>query len=148
MTFTPTSVDNGVPVAEGLFEMAGGEPRLVGARCLDCQALYFPQAGFCCNPQCQGKRVERFLLPGRGMLHSFTIQRYRPPALFRMDDWSPYAIGLVDLGEGLQVMAMLSEIALDEIRIGIALRLVFEPLYTDAERGQVLTYKFAPDHEA
>ena len=148
MTFTPTSVDHGVPVAEGLFEMAGGEPRLVGARCLDCQALYFPQTGFCCNPQCQGKRVERFLLPGRGMLHSFTIQRYRPPALFRMDDWSPYAIGLVDLGEGLQVMAMLSEIALDEIRIGMALRLVFEPLYTDAERGQVLTYKFAPDHEA
>ena len=30
----------------------------------------------------------------------------------------------------------------------MALRLVFEPLYTDAERGQVLTYKFAPDHEA
>jgi len=148
VTFTPTSVDHGVPVAEGLFEMAGGELRLVGARCLDCQALYFPQTGFCCNPQCQGKRVERFLLPGRGMLHSFTIQRYRPPALFRMDDWSPYAIGLVDLGEGLQVMAMLSEIALDEIRIGMALRLVFEPLYTDAERGQVLTYKFAPDHEA
>ena len=143
MTFTPTSVDHGVPVAEGLFEMAGGEPRLVGARCLDCQALYFPQTGFCCNPQCQGKRVERFLLPGRGMLHSFTIQRYRPPALFRMDDWSPYAIGLVDLGGGIEVMGMLHAIPLDDIRIGMALKLVAEPLFTGDDGTPVLTYKFA-----
>ena len=148
MTLLTASVDSGVPVAEGLFDVVGGEPRLIGSRCKDCRTVYFPQTSFCRNPQCQLKQVERFLLPGRGILHSFTIQRYRPPPLFRIDDWWPYAIGLIDLGEGLQVMAMLSGIALDEIRIGMALRLVLEPLYTDTERGPVLTYKFAPDQEA
>ena len=140
--------DHGVPFAEGLFELAEGEPRLVGARCNGCQTVYFPQTVFCCNPECRSKQVVRILLPPCGMLHSFTIQRYRPPPLFRMDDWSPYAIGLIDLGDGLHVMAMLSGSGLDEIRIGMVLRLVLEPLYTDTERGPVLTYKFAPDHEA
>lgn len=148
MTHVTASVDSGVPFAEGLFELAEGEPRLVGAQCHGCQTVYFPQTVFCCNPECRSKQVVRILLPPCGMLHSFTIQRYRPPPLFRMDDWSPYAIGLVDLGEGLQVMAMLAGIALDEIRIGMALRLVFEPLYTDAARGPILTYKFAPDRES
>lgn len=142
------SIDHGVPVADGLFDVVEGEPRLVGSRCMDCQTVYFPQTSFCRNPQCHAKHVGRFLLPGRGVLHSFTIQRYRPPPVFRVDDWSPYAIGLIDLGEGVQVMAMLSGIALDEIHIGMALRLMVEPLYTDAERGPVLTYKFAPDDEA
>ena len=148
VTFTPASLDHGVPVAEGLFEIADGEPQLVGSRCTDCRTVYFPQTSFCRNPQCHAKQVERFLLPARGTLHSFTIQRYQPPPLFRIDDWSPYAIGLVDLGEGLQVMAMLTGIALDEVHIGMALRLILEPLYTDAERGPVLTYKFAPDSGA
>ena len=148
MTHVTASVDSGVPVADGLFDVVGGEPRLIGSRCRDCNTVYFPQTSFCRNPQCHLKQVERFLLPRRGILHSFTIQRYQPPSLFRIDDWSPYAIGLIDLGDGLHVMAMLSGSGLDEIRIGMALRLVLEPLYTDTERGSVLTYKFAPDQEA
>lgn len=147
MTVISASLNHGVPVAEGLFEILDGEPRLIGARCQHCRSAYFPQTDFCRNPECDTTEVERCLLPARGTLHSFTIQRYRPPPLFRVDDWSPYAIGVVDLGEGLQVMSMLSEVAHDEVRIGMRLRLVLEPLFADAERGPVLTYKFAPDRE-
>lgn len=148
MTGIAASLDHGVPVADGLFEMTGGEPRLIGARCQSCKTVYFPHSAYCRNPECVAKQVERWLLPPRGNLYSFTIQRYRPPPLFRVDDWAPYVLGLVDLGEGLQVMAMLSGVAHDEIRIGMPLRLVIEPLYTDAERGPVVTYKFAPDHRS
>ena len=63
-----------------------------------------------------------------------------------MDDWAPYAIGLVDLGEGVEVMGMLTGIALDAIEIGTPVRLVVEPLYQDAARGHVFTYKFTPDN--
>lgn len=130
--------------ADGLFEVDEGGPRLIGSRCRSCATIYFPQALSCRNPACRGKDVERTLLPDRGTLRSYTIQRYRPPPLFRMDDWAPYAIGLVDLGEGVQVMGMLTGIALDDIAIDMPLVLVAEPLFTDAERGPVLTYKFAP----
>ena len=131
-------------VADGLFETGADGPRLVGSRCTGCGTVYFPQALSCRNPACREKRIERALLPSHGTLYSYTIQHYRPPALFRMDDWSPYAIGLVDLGEGVRVMGMLTGIALDAIAVDMPMTLVVEPLFTDAERGPVLTYKFAP----
>lgn len=136
-----------VPVAEGLFEQGGGGPRLIGSRCADCGMLYFPQSLSCRNPDCRGKRVERATLPDRGTLHSYTVQHYRPPPLFRMDDWSPYAIGVVEFGEGLRVMGMLTGVPLDSVEIGMPLRLIVEPLYADADGRDVLTYKFAPDGE-
>lgn len=130
-------------VADGLFEIVEDGARLIGSRCTGCGALYFPQALSCRNPQCDTKSIERTRLPGTGTLLSFTVQRYRPPALFRMDHWSPYAIGLVDLGAGIEVMGMLNEIPLDDIHIGMELKLVGAPLFADEEGAQVLTYKFA-----
>ena len=64
-----------------------------------------------------------------------------------MDDWAPYPIGLIDLGDGVHVMGMLTDIAHEDIRIGMPLTLVIEPLFTDAVRGSVSTYKFAPEKD-
>lgn len=140
MTQTAASV----PVVEGLFEIAGGEAHLAGSKCQSCGAMYFPCAISCRNPECREKQVAPCLLPNTGTLYSYTIQHYQPPSLFRIDNWSPYALGVVDLGEGLQVMGMLTGMALEAIEIGMPLHLVVEPLYRDAERGDVLTYKFSP----
>jgi uncharacterized OB-fold protein len=134
-----------VPVAEGLFEVLPDGPRLIGSHCTSCDTIYFPVALSCRNPRCAEKRIRPALLPGRGSLLSFTIQRYQPPPLFRMDNWQPYAIGLIDLGAGVEVMGMLTGLELDAIRIGMPLKMVIEILYTDAARGAVATYKFAPD---
>lgn len=136
------------PIAEGLFEIVAGNPKLIGSQCQTCNTVYFPQALSCRNPKCLYKSVVQTFLPHHGRLYSYTVQRYQPPPLFRMDDWSPYALGLVDLGDGLQVMGMLTGIALDQIVIGMALKLVIEPLYCDAKIGEKLTYKFAPAERA
>ena len=133
-----------VPVAEGLFEVQPEGPRLIGSRCASCDTLYFPVVLSCRNPHCAEKRIEAALLPNRGALLSYTIQHYQPPPPFRMDNWQAYAIGLIDLGAGLEVMGMLTGVSFDAIRIGMPLRMVIETLYTDAERGAVATYKFAP----
>ncbi len=131
-----------VPVADGLFETGVGGTRLVGSRCAECATIYFPQASGCRNPECSNLALDRALLPNTGSLVSYTIQRYQPPALFRMDDWAPYAIGLVDLGEGLEVMGKLAGFDLDAVMIGALVRVATETLYTDAERGAVETYIF------
>lgn len=130
-------------VVDGLVETGPAGPRLLGSHCLGCDTLYFPQMQSCPNPACHDKRIEPAPLPAEGTLYSYTIQRYQPPPLFRMDDWQPYVLGLVDLGAGLRVMGMLSGIGEDEVEIGMKLRLVIEPLYDDAERGVVSTFKFA-----
>lgn len=137
-------MDQHAAVADGLFTVSDDGPRLIGSACAGCGARYFPQALSCRNPHCGDKRVELAQLPARGTLLSFTVQRYQPPPLFRMDDWAPYAIGLVDLGEGVEVMGMLTGVDLEAIEIGAPFELVLEPLFVDAARGPVVTYKFAP----
>ena len=136
-----------VAVADGLFETVDGQVGLVGSRCSSCDAHYFPQALGCRNPDCDATSVDRVLLGRRGRLHSFTVQKYQPPPLFRMDPWQPYAIGLVEIDEGLKVMAMLTGVDNDALVIDTPLRLVTERLCTDDEGRDVLTYKYTPRDE-
>lgn len=135
---------SGTPVAEGLFQQTDEGVALLGSRCTGCDAHYFPVALSCRNPACDDKHLEQVLLGQRGRLYSWTVQAYRPPALFRMDDWEPYALGLVELPNGLRVLGMLTGCPLDDLEIDMALGLVLERLYVDEEGRDVLTYKYAP----
>jgi uncharacterized OB-fold protein len=137
-----------VPVVKGLFRWSDDAVDLVGSRCTACGAHYFPTSLSCRNPACDDKTVEEVLLGRHGRLHSYTVQAYRPPALFRMEPFVPYAIGLVELPEGLRVLGMLTGCGLDEIRIEMPVRLTVEALYTDEAGRDVLTYKYAPSTEA
>ena len=133
-----------IPVAEDLFRWSTGVAELIGSRCNGCGTYYFPKCLSCRNPGCTRKQVEEIPLSRQGNLHSYTIQGYRPPPLFKMDAWTPYALGLVELPEGLRVMGMLSGFTLDDIRIDTAVEVTLEPLYLDESGREVLTYKFRP----
>lgn len=130
-------------VVEQVLGVDNGVPSLAGTRCLSCGAVYFPAAISCRNPVCDGKSVEPKRILGRGVLYSFTIQRYRPPPLFAMEPWQPYALGLVDLDHGVRVMGMIGEVTLEDIRIGMALKLSTQTLH-DAGDGPVITHVFVP----
>lgn len=137
-------MSNGVQtVADGLFISNGDGAVLLGARCDGCGAVYFPRPLSCRNPVCHDKRLAALELPRVGTLLSYTVQRYQPPPLFRMDNWAPYAIGLVSLRDGLEVMGMLSGFDLDRIVIGSAVSVISAPLYKDEGGEPVHTYKFA-----
>lgn len=138
-----TGAVDSVPVAEELFEFAE-DVALIGGRCDGCGAHSFPRATHCRNPECVGGAVTRTLFGRRGSLYSYTVQAYRPPPVFAMDDWAPYALGLVQLPEGLRVLAMLSG-PVDDLRIGMPLELVVESLRTDEAGREVLTYKYRPE---
>ena len=88
-----------LPVAEQLFVSTADGPALVGTRCTGCGTHAFPKSMSCRNPGCSAKAVEEVLLGRSGRLFSYTVEAYRPPALFRMGPWAPYAIGLA-LPEG------------------------------------------------
>lgn len=132
-----------IPVTAGLLP-ADGDVALMGCACPACGARFFPCRAHCPNPACDARELEKVRLGRRGTLYSYTVQAYRPPPLFRMEPWAPYALGLIELDEGLRVLAMLTGVALDALRIGMPLELVLEPLYRDAEGRDVLTYKYKP----
>lgn len=140
----PSASPRPIAVVQGLFEGQGDATRLLASRCRGCGSVYFPRSLGCRHPRCTGKSLEDVQLGPSGTLYSFTVQAYKPPPLFAMDDWSPYALGLIELPEGLRVMAMLTGRAPPDWRIGEALTLTTEPLYRDAQGREVLTYKFRP----
>ncbi|MBT6124774.1 MAG: hypothetical protein HOH70_06210 [Halieaceae bacterium] len=132
-----------VPVIPGLFELNNSSGvHLVGARCNTCRELYFPTTQTCRNPKCARDDLESVWLALNGTLYSYTIQYYQPPALFRVDNWEPYAIGLIDLDDGVRVSGILSGIAFEDIRIGDRVTLGALPLYIDEHGVQRMTYAF------
>ena len=133
-----------IAVAEDLFRIDEVGTALLGSRCAGCDTTYFPQAVSCRNPECERKELEVTTLGRTGTLFSWTVQHYQPPALYRVDDWQPYAVGLVELPEGLRVLAMLTGAPPGEIPIGEPLTLTTVPLYRDDEGRDVLTYAYAP----
>ncbi len=132
------------PVVQGLFEGQGDSTRLLASRCRGCGSVYFPRSLSCRHPRCTDKAPQDIPLGPQGTLYSFTVQAYRPPALFAMDNWAPYALGLVELPEGLRVMAMLTGRAPQDWRIGEPVVLTTGVLHRDREGRDVLTYQFRP----
>lgn len=135
---------NAVPIAPGLYQERDDGVYLLGSRCTGCQHHYFPRALNCRNPACRNKAVVDALIGPSGTLYSYTLQAYQPPALFRMNPWQPYVIGLVDLPQGLRVMGMMTGCKPQEVHIGMPVRLTTEALYHDEQGHAVLTYKFMP----
>lgn len=124
------------PIAEGLFtdEMP---PRLVGGRNLTTGRIVFP-----CPP---GKAYEPYPLGRTGTVWSYTIQRYRPksPPYMGPDAFRPWPVAYVELPGEVIVEARLTNVAFEDIKIGMPVELVQIPLDPDAP-DSVLIPAFQP----
>lgn len=134
-----------VPVVGGLFAETADGPRLLGSRCGGCGTAYFPKALACHNPDCTGGSMQDAALGPRGKLWSFAVQHYAPPAPAKYDEpYEAYAMGSVDLPEGLRVLGKISTTDLRRVKVGMDVELVLEKLYTNPDGAQVVTWKFRP----
>ena len=99
-----------VPVAEGLFTWPADEPQLIASRCTQCGIVTFPTQGSC--PRCGSTTMEEHLLARRGRLWAWTTQDFPPPAPPYAgpagDDFEPFGIGYVELGDEVRVEARLT----------------------------------------
>ena len=129
-----------VPVTAGLFELGAAGARLLGGFCPACRRYHFPATGDC--PYCAAQRCERRPLSSRGKLCLFTTVINRPPG-YTGD--VPFGFGVVELPEGVRVIARLTEPDLDRLAFDMAVQLTIVPLHVDEEGRQVVTYAFAPD---
>jgi len=134
-----------IPIAEGLFAETEDGPRLLASRCPSCGAHYFPRSATCNNPDCLGGQTEEIALSRRGKLWSYTIQYYPPPPPFKFEQpFTPYAIGLVELPEGLRVLGMVSTDNPEGLMVGLDVELVLERLYRNEDGDEMMTWKFRP----
>ncbi|MFN8217848.1 MAG: Zn-ribbon domain-containing OB-fold protein [Solirubrobacterales bacterium] len=100
-----------VPALEGAFTT--DPPTLLGSRCRNCGAIRFPSNAVCAN--CQHADGETVELSRRGVVYTYTIVHAAPPGY---QGEVPYALGVVELPEGLRVGSTLLADDLEAIDVG------------------------------
>ncbi|WP_326691737.1 MULTISPECIES: OB-fold domain-containing protein [unclassified Streptomyces] len=94
---------------------------LQGSRCFDCSVTVYPADDAC--PRCGGPAGPA-VLSGTGTLWTWTVQRYppkSPPYQPPAGGFAPFALGYVQLTEGVRVAAVLEVDDLDGLRIDMPL---------------------------
>lgn len=135
-----------IAIAEGVFDIKDDKPVLLGGRRKSDGAVVFPKP--------QGAEAELFedvQFSRRGILWSFTIQRFPPksppydgaeaPAQFK-----PFAVGYVEIPGEAIIESRLVVDDFNDLKIGMDMELILIPFQTKS-RGEVQTYAFAPIEE-
>lgn len=109
------------------FWVAARESRLSVQRCSKCQYLRWPPAPIC--PECLEAGGVWVDLRGEGEIWSYAIyHRAMSPAF--ADD-VPYAVAMITLSEGLEMIGRISG-SFDDIHIGQKVKVIFEPVTIEA----------------
>jgi uncharacterized OB-fold protein len=81
----------------------------------------------------------------RGRLWSCAVQIYPPPPPVRYDEpYMPYALGLVDLPDGLRLLGRIQTDDPERLQIGAEVELILDAIYHDDGGDEVITWKFRP----
>ncbi|MDT5409816.1 MAG: uncharacterized protein QOG14_2036 [Mycobacterium sp.] len=120
-------------------------PQLIGSRCGDCAATTFPVQELC--PRCSASAMSEHLLPRSGTLVAWTTQGFPPGAPYAGptgDDFVPFGVGLVQLGDVIRVEGRLTENDPAKLEFGQQVELIMIPFTTDADGNEIVTFAFQP----
>lgn len=99
------------------FWDAAREGRFLIKRCKACgKAHWYPRA-YC--PFCASGETVWEESPGEGVIYTYSVMHRSPTG--------PYAIGYVTLNEGPAVLTNFVDVAADELKIGMKVKVKFQP---------------------
>ncbi len=125
-------------VRTGLFTDAH-PPALLGSHCPHCGSTLFPRTDTC--TYCATEGPEAVELSRAGSLWAWTAVTAPPPG-YAGD--VPYGVGVVELPEGVRVIARLTESDPTALSCGQTMELRVVPLHQGADGNDIVTYAFAP----
>ena len=118
---TPPRVSPRIADENRAFWSGGSGGQLLIARCCSCNMWVHPPTRRC--PDCGGEtRPEA--VSGKGEVFTFTVNRHT----YRQEVPPPYVVALVELDEqpGLRLTTNVVNCHVDEVEIGMRVRVVFE----------------------
>ena len=110
--------------------------RLEAGRCASCGEVSFPPRPVC--PKCKGKKFEMVKLSDEGKLLTFTVIRVGSE---KFSKETPYAVGIIELNDGVKVTAQIADAEPDDLKIGQKVRMVFRKIQEDGKAG-ILCYGY------
>ena len=115
--------------------------RMEAAKCKKCGTISFPGRLIC--TECGHTEYETINLSGKGKLETFTIIRTAPSGF---TDFAPYAVGLVNMDEGVKVLGQITDCNPENLKIGDRLSSKFRRMNEEGKTGMIMyAYKFVPD---
>ena len=134
-----TETTHAPPVRDRLVR--ADPPALLGGRCGSCAELSFPVEAYC--PFCGTAGPEAVPLATTGTIYSFTVARFAPPGYAGE---VPFAVGIVELEDGIRVASTLLAEPLEALEIGATVR--FGLLEVATDDGPALSYAYAMEGAA
>jgi uncharacterized OB-fold protein len=116
-----------------------GEGRLMAAECEKCGKIHLPPRPICDN--CYGQTFKWIQVSGKGKLLTYTVIHVAPPQFQAL---APYAVGIVQLENGLKLPGMISGSSEGALRIGMDLALDFNACGAGQNWPQWRRYCFKP----
>ena len=92
--------------------------------CRACARPFWYPRAVC--PRCLGDAVEWRPASGEGVVYAASVQHLPGPGREAAD--GPYVVALVDLREGVRVMGNVLECRPEDVRVGLPVRVVWQPL--------------------
>ena len=137
------------PISDYQFERFLDEEKLMGARCVECGALFVPPRAICAK--CHGSEMEWMETSGEGQLVAFTCIAIGTAAMIAegYDRNNPYCSGAVELAEGPRVVAQIEGVDTlhpETIKIGMPVKATFLRQGAGEDRQTVL--RFIPVDES
>ncbi|GAA2709184.1 MULTISPECIES: OB-fold domain-containing protein [Streptomyces] len=114
----------------GFWEGVAGS-RLLLQRCTACGRLRFPWGPGC--PDCGSDRWGTEEASGAGTVHSYVVVHHPPHPAFA----PPYAVGLVELAEGVRMISNITGAGPADLRIGMPVELEFARAYGPGDAQQL-----------
>lgn len=130
-----------IPINEKILRLSTEveEPHLIGVKCKSCGEYFFPKRDRCLN--CCNEDMEEINLSKRGKIYTYTIIHHSPPGY---NGPVPYAVGAVELPEGIIILSPLKDFDFNKIKVGMDVEVVFEKIYEDDKGNDIIGYKFKP----
>jgi uncharacterized protein len=115
------------------------QKKLMAGRCLKCGKIHLPPRLLCDN--CYGQQFEWMQISGKGKLVTYTVIHV---ASQQFQALTPYAVGIVQLENGLRIPGMIPGLTQEQLKIGMELTLDFGTCSTSQAWPQWQRYCFKP----
>lgn len=98
-----------------------GERKLMSAKCNKCGLIFVPPRPMC--PECLSNDLSWTQLKNKGKLLTYTVIYVAPEEFQHM---APYAIGIVELEDGVRLPGIIQNIKHEDLRVGMELEVDFD----------------------
>jgi uncharacterized OB-fold protein len=113
--------------------------KLMAGKCQHCGKIHLPPRPLCDN--CYHQQFTWVTVPSKGKLVTYTVIHVAPQ---QFQDMAPYAVGIIQLKNGLKLPGMIADATPEQLRIGMELTIDFNAYTTAQLWPQWPRYCFKP----